>query len=347
MKKNVLMICGSLNQTTIMHQISLHLSDHNCFFTPFYSDGLIDLFANAGMLDFTILGGQHRQNCIHYLQEKNLPIDWSGEGNAYDLVVTGTDLLVQHNIIGKRLVLVQEGMMDDENLAYHLVRALSLPRFLGNTSTTGLSDAYNVFCVASEGYRDLFIRRGVDPEKIQVTGIPNFDHAEKYFRNDFPHHDYVLVATSSNRETLKPENRREFLSTVKRMSEGQQVIFKLHPNENHRRAIREIRAAFPGSLIFTEGDINPMIANCKTLVTTSSSVVFPAVALSKEVISEMDIEEVQQLLPIQNGGKSAEHIADICCDLMDTPVAHLAKTQTLHHRPLAWNIQDMFTNLGI
>ena len=30
------------------------------------------------------------------------------------------------------------------------------------------------FCVASEGYRDLFISKGVKPEKIYVTGIPNF-----------------------------------------------------------------------------------------------------------------------------------------------------------------------------
>ena len=345
MKNNVLMICGSLNQTTIMHQIAQHLSDANIFFTPFYSDGLIDTLASAGMLDFTILGGQHRENCVNYLQRHNLPIDWSGEGYEYDLVVTGTDLLVQENIIGNRLVLVQEGMMDAENLAYHLVRALNLPRFLGNTSTTGLSDAYDVFCVASEGYRDLFINRGVDPDKLRVTGIPNFDNAARFLRNKFPYQDYVLVATSSSRETLKPENRKAFLQHAKHVAGNREVIFKLHPNENHRRAIREIRAEFPTSLIFTEGDINPMIANCDTLITTASSVVFPALALGKEVVSDMDPDELERLLPLQNGGMSARQIASICNELMDIPVEELGKRKEIHNHPLDWKIQDVFENL--
>ena len=344
MKKNVLMICGSLNQTTMMHQIALHIADSNCFFTPFYSDGLIDFLANSGMLDFTILGGQHRKNCIEYLNENHLPIDWSGEGNEYDLVITGTDVLVQRNIAGKRLVLVQEGMMDPENLSFQMVRALNLPRFLGNTSTTGLSDAYDIFCVASEGYRDLFIRKGVQPEKLRVTGIPNFDHAEKYCRNDFPYHDYVLVATSSSRETLKPENRREFLVNAKQAAGDREVIFKLHPNENHRRAIREIRAEFPSSLVFTEGDINPMIANCNLLITTSSSVVFPALALGKKVISDMDAEELQRLLPIQNQGTSARCIANVCTDLMAVPKEKILTPRHYHSYKPDRRIQDMFTS---
>jgi hypothetical protein len=59
---------------------------------------------------------------------------------------------------------------------FHLVKRLRfLPLWLAGTSTTGLSDACRAFCVASEGYRDFFIRTGVRPEKFVVTGIPNFD----------------------------------------------------------------------------------------------------------------------------------------------------------------------------
>ena len=340
MNGNVLLICGSLNQTTIMDQISRHLGGYDCYFAPFYSDGLIDLLARNGLLNRTILGGQHLESCIAYLEKEKLAIDWRGEGRVYDLVITCTDLLLQHNIRGKRLILVQEGMIDPEGLLYGLVRDFKLPRFLANTAATGLSDGYDLFCVGSNGYRDLFVRKGVRPEKIRVTGIPNFDDAKKYVENDFPFQDYVLVATSSNRESLKPENRKLFLEMVKKRTKNQRVIFKLHPNENRGRAIREIRREFPDSLIYTEGDILPMIANCKQLVTHSSSVVFPAVAMGKEVICNLDLNEIRHLLPIQNQGRSAERIAKHCRDLMVTPrVEHNVKRPTMQ-----WRIEDVLRN---
>lgn len=151
MAKNVLLICGSLNQTTIMHKISKHLRDENYYFTPFYSEGLIDILAKRGLLDFSILGGRHRQDCLHYLHDNDLPIDERGTAHDYDLVVTGTDLLIQKNIRGKRIVLVQEGLMDPENLLYHVVRYLNLPRYLVNTAATGLSDGYDIFVLGHSG----------------------------------------------------------------------------------------------------------------------------------------------------------------------------------------------------
>ena len=80
MEKNILFICGSLNQTIMMHKIASHLTNHNCLFTPFYAIGLPGLLAEAGLLDFTILGGNHRRECLKYLQEHNLPlIDYKGK----------------------------------------------------------------------------------------------------------------------------------------------------------------------------------------------------------------------------------------------------------------------------
>jgi hypothetical protein len=46
-------------------------------------------------------------------------------------------------------------------MVYRLVRAFNLPRYLANTAMTGLSHAYRVFCVASEGYLEDFARKGV------------------------------------------------------------------------------------------------------------------------------------------------------------------------------------------
>jgi hypothetical protein len=57
---------------------------------------------------------------------------------------------------------------------------------LAGTAATGLSDAYHAFCVASEGYRDFFIRKGARPEKIIITGIPNFDNCEQNISNCKP-----------------------------------------------------------------------------------------------------------------------------------------------------------------
>jgi len=61
---NILFIGGSLNQTTMMHQISKHLSEHECYFTPYYADGLISLVAKTGLLNKTILGGRHHRDTM-------------------------------------------------------------------------------------------------------------------------------------------------------------------------------------------------------------------------------------------------------------------------------------------
>src|SRR5208337_2164585 len=114
--KKILFICGSLNQTTQMHQIARHLTDCDCYFTPYYGDGLIKTLTRSGLLDFTILGGPFRQTTERYLQGHNCAIDYEGRTNQhhYDLVLTCSDLIIQKNIRGKKIILVQEGMTDPE-----------------------------------------------------------------------------------------------------------------------------------------------------------------------------------------------------------------------------------------
>ncbi|MCX8061275.1 MAG: hypothetical protein N3D16_01705 [Anaerolineales bacterium] len=319
MSRNVLFICGSLNQTTMMHQIAQRLEGCNTYFTPFYADGPIALFGKAGLLNFTILGGRHRTSTLRYLSCHNLPIDYGGRTRQYDLVVTCTDLITQKIIHHTPTVLVQEGIMEPEDWVFPLVKHLKLPRYLANTAATGLSDQYEVFCVASEGYRDDFIRKGVKPHKLVVTGIPNFDNVRDCLKNDFPFRGYVLVATSSARETFKPDDRIYFLKQVKKIANGRPIIVKLHPNEDQKRAVYEINCVLPEALILSDGDIYPMIANCEVLITQYSTVTFVGLLLEKEVYSYLNVEELKRLLPIQNGGKSAQRIAAICQDLLNKP----------------------------
>ncbi len=310
-KEKILFICGSINQTKMMHKISMHLKDYDCYFTPYYSDGFTKFLSNTSLLDFTILGGQFRKRTIEYLELNNLKIDFEGKQREYELVYTCSDLIIPKNILDTKVILVQEGMTDPENLIYHLVKKLKLPRYLASTSTTGLSDAYNKFCVASEGYKDFFITKGVVPNKIEVTGIPNFDNCKEYLNNDFPYKNYVLVATSDARETFKFENRKKYIQYVKKIAGEKPLIFKLHPNEKFERAIEEINRYAPGSLIYTQGNTEHMIANCDILITKYSSVVYVGLALGKKVYSKFDVENLKKLIPTQNNGTSAYNISEV------------------------------------
>jgi len=323
MTANILFIGGSLNQTTMMHKVARHLSGYNCYFAPFYADGPVGTLAKAGLLDYTILGGRRREETLAYLDKHTLPVDFEGKGRSYDMVVTGTDLVIPHNVRHTRLVLVQEGITEPEGWVFPIVKRFKLPLFLANTAATGLSNAYDVFCVASYGYRDLFVRKGVKPEKMIVTGIPNFDSLQAFFENDFPHRGFVLVATTPLRESFRPDDRAGFIREARLIAAGRQLIFKLHPGENIRRATREIRRHAPEALILTHGDINPMIANCAVLITQTSTVTFVGLALGKEVHSFLDLEALRKLVPIQNGGNSAERIAGICERVLHTPLAEL------------------------
>ena len=312
MRKRVLLVGGTLNQTTIVHQIGEHLRGCEVRYSPHYVDGYLDWLARRGFLDFTPMAGQSRQKTETYLRKHRLPVDYRGESLDYDLFVTTVDLALPRNFQGKKVILVQEGMTDPEGWRYRLTRTLGLPRFCGGTSMTGMSDAYSDFCVMSEGYRDLFIRKGVDPSKIRVTGIPNFDHAASFLDNDFPHRGYVLAATSCLRETLKYEDRKGFIQKARRIAAGRQLIFKLHPNENIPRATREIQESAPEALVYPDGNTDHMIANCDVLVTKYSSVVYVAVALGKEIHSDLDPETLRRLAPIQNGGTAGRRIAELC-----------------------------------
>jgi hypothetical protein len=318
MRGRILFICGSMNQTTQMHQISAHLPEYEHSFSPYYCDGPTEVLRRLGLIEFTIAGNKLAGRCRDYLQNHGLPIDYQGRDGPYDLVVTGSDLFLPKNIQDNRIVLVQEGMTDPESTMFHLVKRLRfLPLWLAvGTSTTGLSDAYRAFCVASEGYRAFFIRKGVRPEKIVVTGIPNFDDCQRYCRNDFPYRHYVLACTSALREIFRREDRKAFIRRAVEIADGRHLIFKLHPNENVQRATREIHRHAPGAIVFATGSAEEMIANCDVLITRVSSTALVGLALDKETYSDFDMGELRRLTPVQNAS-AAFNIANVCRRLLE------------------------------
>ncbi|MGZ3416309.1 MAG: hypothetical protein ACXWUG_19685 [Polyangiales bacterium] len=305
-----------------MHAIARELGPAiDPWFTPYYYDGWVELFRKLGLTDMTIGGRPWVKRCLGYLDSHGLRVDYQAKRFAkdYDLVFQCQDAVMPKNIRDKRVILVQEGMTDPEGFAYWLVKHLGFPRWIASTSPTGTSDLYEKFCVASEGYRELFIRKGVRPEKMVVTGIPNFDDMEQYYENDFPHRGYVLIATSDTRETLKFfDSRNSFLERCRKLAAGRPVVFKLHPNERHERSTREIRKWFPDAEIYTSGSAEEMVANASTLICEYSTLAFVGLALGKEVHTYYDLDELRRLLPLQNK-RAAKNIAAIAREMLSLP----------------------------
>jgi hypothetical protein len=314
----ILFICGTLNTTTQMHQIADELPEHERWFTHYYADGFLEAASHLGWMEASILGQRARRRCLEYLYGHGLPVDPRGMRGDYDLVVTTHDAIIPENVRRQPIVQVQEGMTDPEGFFYWMVKLFPdvFPRWWAATSGTGMSNEYDVFCVASEGYRSLFARKGAHPAKMCVTGIPNFDDCERYRNNRFPLHGYVLVCTSDARETLKWwEDRPRFLQRAVEIAAGRPLVFKLHPNEKVDRATEEIRRFAPGAGIYTSGSAEEMVANCDVLVCQYSSLAYVGLALGKEVHSSFDVEELRRLLPVQNRC-AARNIADVCRTLL-------------------------------
>ncbi len=320
MKTKILFITGSINQTTQMHQIASELPDYDCWFSQIFVDfppfqWLID---NTELLSKTVVSGQFKENSEKYCREHGLKMDYKAKKNQYDLVVYCSDMVIPDRMLQTKTLWVQEGMIDEYTPLSKVIKKLQLPPYFAvGTALNGSSNICDVYCAASEGYKNRFSSIGTKKDKIIVTGIPNFDNIEQYRQNDFPLRDFVLVATSDNRECYRKENRPAFIKECVEKAAGRRLVFKLHPNEIMERAIAEIKEYTPAeTIIYTTGDINPMIANCDEFITQYSSAVYVGIALGKKVHSYFDIEELKQQMPIQNGGKSAKNIAQICRDFL-------------------------------
>ena len=316
MKKKVLFITGSINQTSQMHQIANELSDYDCWFSQIFTDSILLklLLKHVRLLDTTVLSGRFKASAEEYLIKNNLQADYGARLNKYDLVVYCSDMLIPARMRNSKTIWVQEGMTDKHTVLSKIIKTLKLPGYLcGNTALNGSSNLCDIYCAASPGYKQYFVANGTDAKKIVITGMPNYDNASQYLNNDFPYVDYVMVATTDMRETYRYENRPAFIKSAVKIAAGRPMLFKLHPNENFERAEREIKQNAPkGTLIYKDGNTSEMIANCCELITQYSTVVYMGIALGKKVHSWFDLKQLEQLAPIQNGGTSAKTIANLC-----------------------------------
>jgi len=318
LKKKILFIIGSPNQTTQMHQIATHLEvDFDCYFSQvFDTNPIVRTAVKSGLLDKTIFAGECKKKADEYLIKNNLKNDYalSVYNNTYDLAVLCTDMLVPKGLRKLKTIWVQEGMTDQVTNWSKIVKQHDLPSYLAmNTALNGSANICDIYCVASQGYKERFASLGTDSSKIIVTGIPNYDNIHSFVQNDFPYKNYVLAATSDIREVFGNDNRKKFISEVVKIAGGRRILFKLHPNEKADRAIKEIEKYAPkNTLVFTRGNTNHMIANCDELITQYSTVVYAGIVLGKKVHSYFNVEDLKKLTPIQNEGYSAKAIADIC-----------------------------------
>jgi hypothetical protein len=332
-RKEILFIGADVLQSSQMHEVARSLPEYEHYYSPYWGDAFVTLVRDLGIIDYTSAGKKRVNNCLDYLQRHGLRTDPFCRRGGYDLVVTCSDVVVPKNIRDRKIVVVQEGILDPELRSYKAIRLLPfLPHWLAGTAMTGLSGMYDAICVGSEGYREHMIERGADPDKIHVTGLIHFDNCKQYLDNDFPHRGYLLVCTSDGRETWKNDDRQALIARALRMAGGRQLVFKLHPNEIYERAAAEIRAQAPGALIyFREPGISAeeLVANCDVLISEWSTLVFVALALGKECYSYHDMRMIERLAPIQNGGTSAENIAAVCRRMIEAPA------RITPHRP-AW-----------
>jgi hypothetical protein len=316
MRRKILLLTGSLNQTSQMVEISKHLNAHDCWFSQVFTNSIIlnTVLKYTPVLDGTVLSDKFKIKAEQYLNLHGLQIDQEGVKNTYDLVVCCTDMVFPDKFKNTKTVWVQEGMIDKRTVLSALVQALGLPAyFSSDTSLNGSTNICDIYCTASEGYKKYLTKYGTDPRKLIVTGIPNFDNDRQFLNNDFPHHNYVMVATSDAREIYHYDNRPLFIKRAVKIANGRQMLFKLHPNENFERAEAEIKKYAPaGTLIYNCGNTNHMIANCCELVTQYSTVVYAGISMGKKVHSYFNVDELRQLSPWQNGGISAKNIAQIC-----------------------------------
>ena len=327
-----------MNQTSQMVQVAQELNDFDCWYSQLFPNSILESWVvkNTNWVNNTVVAGHFKVSSEKFLKDRGLNLDYEAKLNHYDLVVYCSELIRNKRLMKNKTVWVQEGMTDKFTWVSKLIKASRIipPYLTLDTSLNGSCNFCDIYCVGSNGYKDLFSQRGTDKSKIIVTGIPNFDNARNYLNNNFPHKGYVLVATTDMRETFRKDDRIGFIGKAVNIANGRPLIFKLHPNENRERAEAEIITHAPkGTLVFQQGSTNEMIANCDELITQYSTVVYVGIALNKKVHSYFDVDELMNLAPIQNSGASARNIAYICRNFVEFEGRKQDFIHSFHYNP--------------
>ena len=161
------------------------------------------------LLEFTIIGAKLAERC------EQVP---ARRGSRHRLPADGADLTISWS----RAPMSSSRRTSDatgscwcrkaspirRTATFRLVqRHRSLPLWLAGTAATGLSDAYRAFCVASDGYRDLFIAQGREGGKDRRHRHPELRQLRALSRQRICAPALVLVCTSPLREIFRREDR--------------------------------------------------------------------------------------------------------------------------------------------
>src|SRR5262249_4404061 len=168
---------------------------------------------------------------------------------------------------------------------------------------------------ASDGYVEDFVARGAERERLVVTGLPNYDDFAGYKKPGHWIEGHVLACTSDGRETLRRDDRKEFIKWSLEIAAGRPLVFKFHPNEKMTRAAAEVEKWAPGARYITTCRGEELAANCATLITEWSTLAYVGLALDIPTYSYRDLERHKAMMPVQNK-RGAKNIADECRQIL-------------------------------
>src|SRR6202042_921443 len=77
-RRRVLFICGSINQTTQMHQIAQQLVECDCLFSTYYDDGYPKTLKRLRLTEMTPMGYKLSARAAAYLERHQLALDQEG-----------------------------------------------------------------------------------------------------------------------------------------------------------------------------------------------------------------------------------------------------------------------------
>jgi hypothetical protein len=154
--------------------------------------------------------------------------------------------------------------------------------------------------VWGDAAREWFLERGVDPERLVVTGSPSFDHLFHKETSTLPSKEKLCALLGLDAEKkiyvlatepiLESDNERSVncvLEAMKSVPQAQ-LIIKLHPAEG-RQALQWYRNLVQASgltsvVVVSDLDIHSLLKHCDCLMTYDSTVGLEAMLLDKPVI---------------------------------------------------------------
>jgi len=320
MKKNILFIGSTVDQIKVMHTISDHLNPvHNCFFTPFYLDNVVSKLGLSRQLENIVFGKNYREDIFDYIQNNDLKLDECGESNHYDLVVTFSTLIIPKNIRNSRIVLLQDLMNEPRNFMAYFTKWFKFSSYLNKPSSINLFERYDVVCVASPGYRKRFIRNGADPDKIALTGIPEFTTFPDTLPDDVLQRGVVHLVTLPLWGSLEKEYRKDLQMNLNWIADGRPIYFKLLPTDQPIIATRKIKNTLLNVRVFTGSRNHLKNIYERGLISKRTACLFTASVIGDKLHIFADAEVLRHLKPYQNSTASAEKIANVCKNLMVVP----------------------------